>query len=110
VTAVEGRALGDYSLHCPQLLGSKADRFGYAANVHVLGRKTSDVADPARMPLTFDSGIIAKNAESGLETLPFPGRHGSTHIRDLNNIAYLDGHVEPLKDDAPKPNDDPMKQ
>jgi hypothetical protein len=96
---------------CPAVrVFGKKHGFGYAANVHILGKKTSDVANREAMPLTFDSTILTENAESGLETLPFPGRHGRSHVSDFNLIAYLDGHVNPLKDDAPKPNDDPQKQ
>jgi len=104
---VEGQ--NDADFHCPNYSPRVANEFGYAANVHLFGNSISVVSDRQAMPLVFDTALVTRNAMSGLETLPFPGRHGISHVRDRNNIAYLDGHVEPLKDDAPKPNDDPSK-
>jgi hypothetical protein len=98
----------DSMCYCPQPgLGGRA-RYGYAANIHLLGKTKKGVGNPETMPLVFDSTLLTKNSESGLETLPYPGRHGNSHIHDRNNVAYLDGHAMPIEDNAPRPNDDAM--
>ena len=62
--------------------------YGYAMNAALSSTKRSAVTDPTATPLLFDSTILTKNAASGIDTLPKPGRHNGG-----NNVAYTDGHA-----------------
>jgi len=94
--------------HCPSLRSSGPSVFGYAANSKVLGLNQNKAARPADVAMLFESDLLTKNASSGLETLPDPGRHNSSGTA-ANNIAFLDGHAKPLPDGSPLPGADPLK-
>ncbi len=66
----------------------KSDEYGYAYRTKASGQPTHGIKNPKTYMLIFDSTLLGRNASSGLETLPRPGRH-----RGSNTIAYLDGHV-----------------
>jgi prepilin-type processing-associated H-X9-DG protein len=82
-------------LHCPAVSNRHDNRYGYAYNTAVAGRKMggkhalADLPDAAHTPLLYDSTDLGKNAHDALQSLPKPGRHGGR-----NNILYLDGHVQ----------------
>lgn len=81
-------------LHCPQVSNRTDDKYGYAYNDAVAGRKLNgkplkDMPDAAKTPLLYDSTTLTKGAHDAFTTLPKPGRHGGR-----NNILYCDGHVE----------------
>ncbi len=86
-------------LHCPAASNRHDDRYGYAYNTVVAGRKLggkhalADLPDAAHTPLLYDSTDLGKSAHSDFagsaQSLPRPGRHGGR-----NNILYLDGHVQ----------------
>lgn len=86
-------------LHCPAVSNRKDDKYGYAFNEALAGKKLggkklAEIPDAAKTPLVFDSTNLAKNAHDNLTSLPKPGRHNG-----LNNILYCDGHIESV---APK--------
>ncbi len=81
-------------LHCPAVSNRQDDKYGYAYNDAVAGRKLNgkklkELPDAAKTPLLYDSTNLAKNAYDAVTSLPKPGRHSGR-----NNILYLDGHVE----------------
>ena len=81
-------------LHCPSVSNRTDDKFGYALNEALLGKKLQgktlkELPDAAKTPLLFDSSNLAVNAYGDLSLLPIPGRH-----QGKNNILYCDGHVE----------------
>ncbi len=89
----------DEWFHCPTVSTRKDDKYGYAFNDAVAGRKLNGkpldkMPDAAKTPLVFDSSALAKNVHDPLTSLPKPGRHGGK-----NNILYCDGHIEA---EAPK--------
>lgn len=58
-----------------------------------------DFAEPDLQVMLFDSTILTRNAHSGLETMPKPGRYGKG--KDAGNlVAFIDGHVKFVRDDA----------
>lgn len=96
---LRGAVQADEWFHCPAVSNRKDDKYGYAYNDAVAGRKLNgkalpDMPDAAKTPLVFDSANLAKNAHDALTSLPRPGRHGGR-----NNILYCDGHIETV---APK--------
>jgi len=73
---------------CPAVAGSQ---YGFAFNKDLAGKKVSQV-EPSH-ELIFDSNLLERNANSGLESLPSPGRHGFGG-RAVNHILHVDGSVE----------------
>lgn len=93
---LHGAIEADEWLHCPDVSNRKDDRFGYAFNDAIAGRKLkgkklSEMPDAAKTPLVFDSSNLAKSAHDAVASLPKPGRHAGA-----NNVLYCDGHVEAL--------------
>lgn len=91
----------DEWLHCPAVSNRHDDKFGYALNDAIAGKKLNLNGKPlkslpgaATTPLLYDSTTVSKNAHDVVTSLPKPGRHGGR-----NNILYLDGHVAAV---APK--------
>lgn len=90
----KGAVQKDEWLHCPAVSNRHDNKFGYAYNAALSGRKLNgkilkEMPDAAKTPLLYDSADLAKNAHDGLTSLPKPGRHGGK-----NNILYCDGHIE----------------
>ncbi len=86
-------------LHCPAVSNRHDDKYGYAYNDQVAGRKLNgkplkEMPDAAATPLLYDSTNLAPSAHDAVTSLPHPGRHGGR-----NNILYCDGRVEAV---APK--------
>ena len=67
------------------------ERYGYAYRSKASNRKLSAFNTPAQFELVFDSTHLERNASTGLESLPFPGRH-----QGRDNTSYLDGHVKSI--------------
>ncbi len=91
----------DEWLHCPAVSNRHDDKFGYALNDAVAGKKLNlngkplkSLPNAATTPLLYDSANTNKNAHDAVTSMPRPGRHGGR-----NNILYLDGHVAAV---APK--------
>ncbi len=100
-TDFTSRVPQDAWLHCPVVSNGHDDKFGYAYNAALGGKKLNLNGKPlntlpnaAKTPLLYDSTNLSKNAQDAVTSLPKPGRHGGR-----NNILYLDGHVEAV---APK--------
>jgi len=96
---LRGAVQADEWFHCPTVSDRKDDKYGYAYNDALAGRKLNgkklaEIPDAAKTPLVFDSSVLSKNAHDALTSLPRPGRHGGR-----NNILYCDGHIETV---APK--------
>jgi prepilin-type processing-associated H-X9-DG protein len=73
-------------LHCPEAGG--ANRYGYAMNSDLGGKRLVDLAAKADTPLFYDSTSSDRDARDAVTTLPKPGRHTGK-----NNVVYVDGHV-----------------
>jgi len=65
------------------------DQYGYAFRLQASSKEISSIKTPSSFALIFDSKLMQRNAGSGLETLPSPGRH-----QGRNSVGYLDGHAK----------------
>jgi len=81
----------DRNLHCPEVRSVNPGAFGYAFNKEMSGKKVSEVK-PNTVAL-FDSTFLTRNATSGIESLPNPGRHKGRG-KTSNNLIMLDGSME----------------
>lgn len=91
----------DEWMHCPAVSNRHDDKFGYAYNSELSGKKLDLKGKPlktlpnaATTPLLYNSTDLRKNAHDKFTGLPKPGRHSGR-----NNVLYLDGHVAAV---APK--------
>ena len=73
------------------------DAYGFAFRKELSGRKSTQVTDPSQWLMVFDSTILTRNACSGVETLPVPGRYGAGSRRS-DVAAFADGHAKTLPD------------
>lgn len=71
--------------------------FGFAFRTEFGLKPLIDFAEPERQVTLFDSTILSRNATSGLETLPKPGRYKSDSVSG-NLFGYVDSHVRFIKD------------
>lgn len=63
--------------------------YGYAMSSSLFGVRMETLAEPAKVPLTFDSTNVLWNASATIDTLPVPGRYDGK-----NTITFADGHAE----------------
>lgn len=70
--------------------------FGFAYNEALSGKKFAGMKNTAKIPFVFDSTLLGRNAASGMETLPTPGRH--YRRGPSNTMAFCDGHTLSLRD------------
>ncbi len=82
-------ATEDVSFQCPA-----AKEFGYAFNRKLSEAKLGKIEHPDQAPLLYDSSNLTANANDPFTSLPNRARHGR------NNVAYADGHVQPISADA----------
>ena len=69
------------------------EKWSYAFNRNLSGRKVADLASPATTVILFESTMGAKNASDTGESVPHPGRHNGGA-----DYAFADGHVNWLRD------------
>ncbi|MDR3690626.1 MAG: hypothetical protein P4L46_14705 [Fimbriimonas sp.] len=77
-------------LRCPAVGGVWNRRYGYAFNSELSSKRASALEKD--VPVIFDSTLVGRNATSGLETLPKPGRHFAGS-RAVNHVLMTDGSV-----------------
>lgn len=77
-------------LRCPEARTIRRSAYGYAFN-SALGSANLSKAK-GTTPLVFDSTLLDRNAASGLETLPRPGRHVFAG-GPVDNVLLVDGGV-----------------
>ena len=91
---LKGYIQKDEWLHDPAVSTGHDEKFGYAYNDAVAGKKLKEIPDAAKTPLLYESSNTAKSAHDAVTSLPKPGRHNGK-----NEILFCDGHVESV---APK--------
>jgi prepilin-type processing-associated H-X9-DG protein len=96
---LKGGVQKDAWMHCPAVSNRHDEKYGYAYNEAIAGRKLSGkklnaMPEAAKTPLLYDSTSLTRSAHDALTSLPKPGRHGGR-----NHILYCDGHVDAV---APK--------
>lgn len=79
----------DRRTYCPTARAQSAGATGYAFNKDMSGKNLLKLEKLDQLPLIFDSTLQGRNATSGPETLPSPGRHRKDG-KQGNNIAYVD--------------------
>lgn len=69
--------------------GSAEGEFGYAFNGEIAGKWASEIEDPGKTPVIYDSSKLRRNAydERPFESLPSPPRNGE------NMVLWADGRV-----------------
>ena len=87
--AIQDKVPKDEYLRCPEVRAASPEKFGYAMNPALAGKPLRDIPDRKATPLFYDSSELEKNARTGPDSIPQPGRHTGR-----NNILYADGHVE----------------
>jgi len=84
--------------------------YGFAFREEFSLKPLEDFSDPELQAMLFDSTILSRNAHSGLETMPKPGRYGED--KDTGNlVAFIDSSAKFIRDDAigkPSPNGKPL--
>lgn len=88
LAAIRDNVPKDAWLRCPDAGGAPGERYGYAMNTALGGKRLDRVADRAGTPLLYDSSDLRAGAHDAVATLPKPGRH---MLR--NNVLYADGQV-----------------
>lgn len=77
---------------CPEVVPSPVS---YAYNAALDRAKRKEIADPASAPLAFDSYAAGPNATDWLQS--FARRHEWQSKRGWGSVAFVDGHVHPLR-------------
>ena len=81
----------------PEVIKQDPTGYGIAFRKEFSAKPPKYFDDPARQVLMFDSTILSRNANSGLETLPNPGRHKS-RPEPGNVFGFVDTHVKIIAD------------
>ncbi len=79
--------------------------YGFAFRAEFSQKKVASFEVPAQQVVIFDSTLLTRNAHSGLESLPKPGRYDGGKEKG-NIFGFIDGHAKfvadsKLKDLAP---------
>ncbi len=78
-------------LRCPDIPRGH----GYAMNDDLGGKRVSEIKDPGKTPLFYESASVEASAHDAASSMPRPGRH-----QGRNNIVYADGSVAAVEPDA----------
>jgi hypothetical protein len=81
--------------HAPDLPKANRDGYGFALRKRLAGKSLSEVIEPGKTAMIFESILLQRNAVSELWSLPDPGRAP----RGTDCVAFVDGHA---KDVAPE--------
>lgn len=81
-------------------IGGK-DVYGIAFRTELGSKQMNNAPDIDRWAMLFDSSLLQRNAHSGLETLPTPGRY-KTKEGSANIIAFADGSALAIPDSKRK--------
>jgi hypothetical protein len=73
------------SLHCPS---DPSPGISYAMNRNLAGKRRSEIANPSRTPLLFESTLHTNNASDTGESWPEPALHAGGNL-----VLYVDGSV-----------------
>lgn len=87
--ALSPYAKSEYLYRCPTVYAQDRTAYGYALNAALPDTHLGQWGNPDFVPAFYDSTTLTRSAVDHVTSLPAPGRH-----LGVNNIAYLDGHVE----------------
>lgn len=79
---------GTRQFQCPAVRSFDRGGYGYAFNKALSGKSKSEI-DP-KTQLVFDSSLLLRNANSGAESMPVPGRHIRGRLR-VDHAVLEDG-------------------
>lgn len=71
--------------------------YGIAFRKEYGQKKAAEFSDSEYRAMVFDSTLLSRNANSGLETLPKPGRYGKGDRRG-NIVGFVEGHAKYVQD------------
>lgn len=77
----------------PEATPDDTQDYGFAFRTEHGQKKMADYDDPQYRALIFDSSFLSRNATSGLETLPSPGRYWGQTQRG-NMVGFMDSHAK----------------
>lgn len=83
----------------PEATPNDPNDYGFAFRKEFSKLNLAKAEAPAAQVMIFDSTLLQKNASSGLETLPSPGRYGVGDSRG-NMMGFLDTHAKFVRDAA----------
>lgn len=81
----------------PEVIRHDPTRYGIAFRSAYSTKPLKDFDEPDRQVMLFDSTILSRNANSGLESLPNPGRQKS-RPGEGNVFGFVDTHVKIFPD------------
>lgn len=91
--SVETYTRQDKIFRSPEATPQDPSDYGFAFRKEFGQKKKMDFTDHASRIMVFDSTILSRNANSGLETVPIPGRYGTSSTRG-NLFGFMDGHAK----------------
>ncbi len=75
----------------------KPGEYGYAFRDRLSGRSQTELKEPDKVILLFDSNLLGRNEHSELWSLPQKGRHkGDNEEFGSDMVAFEDGHARSL--------------
>jgi hypothetical protein len=77
--------------HSPGAPGPVGDQYGFAFRKELSRKHMVKIEDIQNTAMIFDTTLTGRNATSGLETLPRPGRYGGK-----NTIGFTDGSAKSI--------------
>jgi hypothetical protein len=75
----------------PLLVDRKPGEFGYAFFLPMSGVETAKVEQPDKMPMTFQSSDLSRNANGYLDLLPYRMQKRRTNI-----VSFIDCHAKSM--------------
>jgi hypothetical protein len=91
-TAIRDKITKDEWLHCPVVSTRTDEKYGYAMNPALGGKRLSEIKDPANTPLFYDASDLKLDAHDPPTQMPKPGRHGGA-----DNLVTVSGDVKSVQ-------------
>lgn len=97
--AAQPFANSEGAFHSPVVSNGNKDIYGIAFRTDLGSKQMSPELSGEPWAMVFDSTLMQRNAHSGLETLPTPGRY-RTKEGPSNIVAFIDGSAQAIPDNA----------
>lgn len=99
--AAQPFANSEGAFHSPVASNGNKNVYGIAFRTDLGSKQMSPEQSAEPWAMVFDSTLMQRNAHSGLETLPTPGRY-RTKEGPSNIVALVDGSAQAIPDDMRK--------
>lgn len=87
----------DQIFKSPEATPNDPTDYGFAFRTDLQFQNLEKMQDNALRVMVFDSTLLSRNAHSGLETVPSPGRYGKGTAAG-NTFGFADGHAKFVRD------------